>query len=157
MLDLQAIEQIKRLKYLYCYGIDTSDCDILTSVFSEDVSLDYVGGTYRFHVSGRENAVVALTAAFHPMLVGSHTVHHPIIDVHNNIAEGQWTLVDYAMDLSRSNLTTVGSAIYRDTYAKKDDVWKICRSTYNRIYERVYVEPDPSITAHFLSNKERPV
>jgi len=43
-LRLEDIELIKRVKYLYCHGIDTADIPLLKSIFVEDVEVDYTGG-----------------------------------------------------------------------------------------------------------------
>lgn len=153
-LDLQAIEQIKRLKYEYCEGIDTCDAELLRSVFSEDVTVDYQGGTYRFQAQGRDNVVNALKQAFHPEFVACHAVTMPIIDVHaDGTADGRWRLIDYAMNLRENNLVTVGAAIYRDKYVLVDGAWKISHASYTRIYERVFHEPDAALTAHILGTK----
>ena len=155
-LRLEDIELIKRVKYLYCRGIDTCDIELLRSLFTEDMSVDYVGGTYRFQAEGRDQVLAALEQAFHSGFVSSHTVHHPIIDVHDDdTADGHWTLVDYALDLSRGNLVTVGSSFYVDKYVKQDGAWKIRRATYNRLFERVYVEKEPALTAHLLAEKAK--
>lgn len=149
--DFDAIERIKRVKYLYCRGIDTCDIPLLETLFTEDASVDYQGGSYRFQAEGRPAILRALEAAFNSDFVACHTVHHPIIDVHGDgTADGEWRLVDYALDLGRNNLTTVGAATYRDKYALTDGGWKIRRATYTRIYERVFNDPEPALTFHLL-------
>ena len=152
--DLQAIEAIKRVKYEYCEAIDTCNVELLRSVFAEDVSVDYQGGTYRFQAQGRDNVVKALEQAFHPEFVACHAVTMPIIDVHGDgTADGRWRLIDYAMNLRENNLVTVGAAVYRDKYVLIDGAWKIRHAAYTRIYERVYTETDPALTAHILGTK----
>lgn len=152
--DFDAIERIKRVKYLYCRGIDTCDIPLLTSLFTEDASIDYAGGTYRFQAEGRDTILSTLEAAFNKDFVACHTVHHPIIDVHGDgTADGEWRLVDYALNLRENNLTTIGAATYRDKYVLIDGAWKIRRATYTRIYERVFNDPNPALTAHLLGSK----
>lgn len=152
--DLQAIEAIKRLKYEYCEAIDTCDAALLASIFTEDVAIDYHGGSYRFQAEGRDNVVKALEKAFHPEFVASHAVTMPIIDVHGDgTADGRWRLIDYAMNLRENNLVTIGSAVYRDKYTLVDGAWKIRAARYTRIYERVFNEPDAALTAHFLAGR----
>lgn len=155
-LRLEDIELIKRVKYLYCRGLDSSDGPLLASLFTEDAGIDYRGGTYRFQMSGRDAIVEALVAAFHPRFVGSHTVHHPVIDVHDDdTADGHWTLVDYACDLAQGNKTTVGQSFYRDRYVKRDGRWLISFAEYDRVYERVWQEAQVNLTAHMLADKAR--
>ena len=44
------IEEIKKLKYRYFRGIDMADMELLSTLFTDDASLDYRGGTYRWQV-----------------------------------------------------------------------------------------------------------
>ncbi|MBS0504396.1 MAG: nuclear transport factor 2 family protein [Proteobacteria bacterium] len=152
--DFDAIERIKRVKYLYCRGIDTCDIPLLESLFTEDASIDYQGGSYHFQAQGRDAILKALAAAFNSEFVACHTVHHPIIDVHSDgTAHGEWRLIDYALNLRENNLTTIGAATYRDHYVRESDGWKIQRATYTRIYERVFNDPNPALTFHLLGSK----
>lgn len=152
-LRLEDIELIRQLKYRYSRAIDAGDMATVATLFIEDAEIDYRGGSYHFQMRGRDAIVDALRQAFHARFVGSHTVHMPVITVHDdNDAEGEWTLLDYALDLSADNLTTVGNAHYRDRYRKEDGEWRIARSTYTRVYERVFNDPAPGrLTAHLLA------
>lgn len=154
-LDLEAIERIRRVKYQYCEAIDTGDLALLETLFTEDASVDYEGGSYRFVASGRREILSAIGQAFHADFVACHTVSHPIIDVHGDTADGHWRLVDYAMNLRENARTTIGAATYVDRYVLQDGAWRIARSTYTRIYERVFHEADPALTAHVLGRAAR--
>ncbi len=155
-LRLEDIEHIKRTKYLYCRGIDTRDLDLLGSLFTDDISVDYQGGTYRFQAAGKATVLDALYHAFHGRFVGSHTVHHPIIDVHDDdTADGHWTLIDLSLELNH-NRQTQGCAFYRDKYVKRDGRWLIQHAAYSRLFERVGpIEPDLELTAHYLGERHR--
>lgn len=59
-MSWEGVEAIKRVKYNYCNGIDRCDLKLLESLFTPDAEIDYVGGTYRFKTSGRENILAAL-------------------------------------------------------------------------------------------------
>lgn len=146
------IEAIKRVKYSYCNGIDRCDLALLESIMCPDIEIDYVGGTYRFKAKGRKDVLAAIKQAFHPEFVSCHTVHMPFIDLTSeNTATGRWRLLDYAMNLAQDNLVTIGAAEYSDTYEKGiDGVWRLRRSGYERIYERVFNEPDPALMHFFL-------
>ena len=151
-LRLEDIELIRRLKYSYVRMLDTGDIDGVAALFTEDAEIDYRGGSYRFTLQGRDRIVEAMRGAFHPQLVGSHTVHMPIIDVHDDdTADGRWTLIDYALNLAEDNKTTVGAAHYVDRYVSRDGRWLIARTEYDRVYERVYHDPAPGVTAHLLA------
>jgi len=153
-LRLEDIELIRRLKYSYSRAIDTGDMATVASLFTEDATVDYRGGSYHVQLSGRDAIVGALAGMFNPQFVGSHTMHMPVIDVHDDEnATGTWTLLDYALNLAEGNKTTVGSAIYRDRYVKRDGRWLIAHSEYDRVYERVYTDPVPGLTAHLLAQR----
>ena len=150
-LRLEDIELIKRVKYLYCRGIDTCDIDLLNDLFTDDIEVDYVGGSYRFQASGRTAVIEAIRAAFHGESVSTHTLHHPIIDVHDDdTADGHWTLIDKFWDM-RNHIITDGCSFYVDKYVKRDGRWLIRRATYSRLFEIVDPMPnDPNLTAPLL-------
>ncbi|TJY55541.1 nuclear transport factor 2 family protein [Sinimarinibacterium sp. CAU 1509] len=155
-LPLEDIERIKRLKYRYCRCIDTANIDELTTLFTEDASVLYVGGSYRFEAEGRSRIIEALSMAFHSEALATHTVNHPEIDVTSpTTATGVWYLKDWFCDL-RHKIITDGTALYRDLYVKRDGEWLIQRATYERIIEIVtpFTEP-PNITAHWLAKHGR--
>lgn len=151
-MSFEEIELIKRVKYNYCNGIDRCDLDLLESILTEDVEIDYVGGTYRYKVSGRDNFLDAVKGSFNPRFVSCHSVHMPFIDLTgDNSATGRWRLLDYAMNIEADYLVTIGAAEYQDTYEKGEDgIWRIKTSGYERLYERVFNEPEPALTHFFL-------
>lgn len=151
-LPLEDLELIRKLKYRYCRCIDTANFDELQGLFVEDASVCYVGGTYRFEAQGRDSILDALRYAFHAEAIALHHVNHPEIDfVSETEASGVWYLKDWFLDL-RNKIITDGSALYRDTYVKRDGEWLIQRATYERIYEIVTpFEQAPNITAHWLA------
>ena len=149
---LEDIERIRQLKYRYFRGIDTADIELLRGVLTEDVHIDYQGGTYRWQVDGREAMLASIAAAFNEHAVACHTGHHPEVEVLTpTTATGIWYLTDVFINL-RENLVTTGSALYRDEYVKQFDGWRIKSSTYQRIYEIVEkIESAPKLTAHYLA------
>ncbi|MGH8453741.1 MAG: nuclear transport factor 2 family protein, partial [Nevskiales bacterium] len=146
------IEHIKRLKYRYCRCIDTANIKELAELFTEDASICYVGGSYRFEAQGRDKIVEAIGYAFHSQAIAFHHVNHPEIDlVSPTEATGTWYLKDWFLDL-KHRIITDGSALYKDTYVKQDGKWLIKRATYSRIFEIVTpVTETPNITAHYLA------
>jgi len=151
-LPLEDIELIKRVKYAYCRCIDTANMAELKTLFTEDASVCYVGGSYRFEAQGRDKILEALEYAFHSEAIAFHHVDHPEIDlVSPTEAKGTWYLKDWFLDL-RNKVITDGSALYKDTYVKRSGQWLIQRATYERIYEIVTPVTDvPNITAHYLA------
>jgi uncharacterized protein (TIGR02246 family) len=155
-MHLEDIERIKQLKYRYCRAIDLCDTAALRTMFTEDASVDYLGGSYHFEISGRDAIVDMLRDSFYPQFVGCHTVHQPVIEVHDDdTADGEWTLLDYALKMDKGNEATVGAATYKDHYVKRDGAWLIHRATYQRVYERVYTEQEVGLTAHLLGERHR--
>lgn len=148
---LETIEAIKQVKYSYCRAIDTCNLEMLESVFTPDAEIDYHGGTYRFQAQGRDKILAAIKASFHEDFIACHTVHMPVIEISSdNTAKGQWRLLDYAMNLRENNMVTIGAAEYVDDYVLEDGRWQIQKSSYTRIYERVFNETDPALTAYIL-------
>jgi hypothetical protein len=150
-LRLEDIELIRQLKYRYWRGIDMGHIDDVRELLTEDVRVDFAGGTYRWQMQGREAFLAALGASFNSQAISIHTGHHPEIDVlTETTATGIWYLTDTFIHLTE-NVVTEGSALYRDEYAKVDGAWRIKVSTYERIYERVErLTQKPNITAHYL-------
>lgn len=151
-LPLEDIELIKQLKYRYCRCIDTANIAELKTLFTEDASVCYVGGTYRFEASGRDKILEALEYAFHSQAIAFHHVNHPEIEVLTpTTATGTWYLKDWFLDL-KNRVITDGSALYKDQYVMRAGNWLIQRATYERIYEIVTpVTETPNITAHYLA------
>ena len=152
MLPLEDLELIRQLKYAYCRCIDTAGFDELETLFCEDASVRYEGGSYLFECEGRDKILQALRYAFHSQAIALHHVNHPEIRLSSPTeATGTWYLKDWFCDL-RNKIVTDGSSLYRDTYVKRDGKWLIQRSTYSRIFEIVtpFTDP-PNITAHLLA------
>ncbi len=148
---LMDIEAIKRLKHRYFRCIDMANL-LESELLHEDVTVDFVGGSYRFQLTGRDEYVRMIGQAFHADFVGQHNGHHPEIDVLSETeATGLWYLSDVALNL-RSKVSTIGSSLYRDRYVKIDGVWKIRTTQYERIFEIVEpIEKLPNLTAHYLA------
>lgn len=151
-LPLEDYELIRQLKYRYCRCIDTANLDELRELFTEDASVCYVGGSYRFEAAGRDKILEALGYAFHAEAIAVHHVNHPEIALTSPTeATGTWYLKDWFCDL-RNKIYTDGSALYRDRYVKRDGRWLIQHASYERVYEIVtpFTEA-PNITAHYLA------
>lgn len=155
-LPLEDIELIRQLKYRYCRCIDTANIAELEELFTEDASVCYVGGSYRFEVQGRAAILEALGQAFHAEAIALHQVNHPEITVTSPTeATGTWYLKDWFLDL-RHKIITDGSAFYRDRYVKQNGQWRIQHASYSRVYEIVTpVTEVPNITAHYLAQHGR--
>jgi len=154
--QLEDVEQIKRLKYRYFRSMDTGDFDTLQMLYTDDIKVDYIGGSYRWQMEGRKNLIDAQIASFNSEAIGCHTGHHPEIDIlSDTMATGIWYMTDIFMDF-RKKTVFHGSALYRDTYEKINGIWKIKITTYKRIYEQAEnMETMPNITFSQLAEKLR--
>lgn len=157
-LPLEDIEQIRQLKFRYCRCIDTANLDELKTLFTEDASVRYQGGSYLFEAQGRDKILEAIGYAFHSQAIALHHVNHPEIElISSTEAKGTWYLKDWFLDL-KNRIITDGSALYKDTYVKRNGNWLIQRATYERIYEIVTpLTETPNITAHYLAKHGKKV
>ena len=151
-LQLEDMELIRQLKYRYCRCIDTANIAELRTLFTEDASVRYVGGSYLFEAQGREQIMQAIEYAFHSQAIAFHHVNHPEIAFTSATeATATWYLKDWFLDL-KNKVITDGSALYKDRYVKRDGQWLIQHAGYERIYEIVTPVTDvPNITAHYLA------
>lgn len=154
LLRLESIEQIKRVKYRYFRAMDSGDFASLDDLYTDDIEVDYIGGTYRWQLQGKQQLLQAQAAAFNAEAIGCHSGHHPEIDIiDDNSAVGVWYMTDIFMNF-RERTVHYGSAIYRDNYARIDDRWKIKRTAYKRVYEQVEaLETMPNVTFSMLREK----
>ena len=149
---LEDIEAIKQLKYRYFRSIDTADIATLTMLLTDDISVDYRGGSYHWQVSGKQAILNSIAAGFHNRALAQHTGHHPEIAITSpTTATGLWYLTDIFTHLDTLD-STYGSALYRDTYVKQNGTWLIATSSYTRIFEVVdRVAKAPNVTFSLLA------
>lgn len=157
-LRLEDIELIKQLKHRYMRCLDSADPEGLRGTMHPDISICYIGGSYRFELEGRDKVLAALSGMWNKKYAGSHIVHHPEITVHDDTnAEGIWYLTDVAMNFN-IGMTTQGAAIYRDRYVRHEGVWTIRHSGYTRLWERFekFGDSPPNLTAHLFATMDLP-
>ena len=148
------IEDIKNLKHRYFRAIDMADFDLLDNIFTDDITVDYRGGTYRWESQGKEKITESLRYSFHNQACAMHTGHHPEIHVISETeAKGKWYLQDIFYNIDH-NTVTQGTALYEDVYVKIDGQWLIKHSEYDRIWEQVSpISPDIEFTKILLKDK----
>ena len=150
--QLGDLEEIRTLKHRYFRGIDTGDFALLDTLFTDDIEVDYRGGTYRVSLRGREDMMLFLRNSFTSDAVAMHHGHMPeIAFAGEDDAEGLWYLEDIFINLE-FRTHTIGTAIYRDRYRRENGCWKIARTEYDRVIEVIRpLGDDTRITHHHLA------
>jgi SnoaL-like domain len=148
LMDMEAIRQ---LKYAYFRCVDTANLEELGTLFHDDVTVNFVGGSYEWKLQGRQEYVDNIGKAFSNEAVGQHNAHHPEIQMLSDTeATALWYLADNMWILNH-NVVTYGTALYRDRYLKVDGKWLIKDTSYERIYEMTDVlEERPNLKSHYL-------
>lgn len=135
-MDLQALEQIRGLKYRYLRAVDLKLWDELADTLCVDVVADYGspsgGGPLKFE--SREALVGHLSTALAGPIATQHMVTQPEIAVAGDVATGTWSMQDTVI-ASEYGVMIRGGAYYNDTYRREDGVWRIASTAYQRIYE----------------------
>src|SRR5437867_13336133 len=93
---LEDLEAIRRLKYCYWRCLDQKRWDELADCFTEDATVSYGEGRYRF--AGRAAIIGFLRDALGAGSgsVGVHHGHHPEIELTGpTTARGSWPLYNY--------------------------------------------------------------
>jgi hypothetical protein len=154
--QLSDLEDIKLLKHRYFRAIDTADWGLLDGMFTEQVHVEYIGGTYHVSLDGAANMAEFLANSFHSKCMAMHHGHMPEITLTGeDSAEGVWYLQDIFLDFSKDE-NTWGTAIYRDTYVREGGQWKIASTVYDRVMEVIEpLNPAARYTAHRLAQTAR--
>ena len=155
LMDMEAIRQ---LKHAYFRCLDTANFDEIATLFHEEVSVHFTGGSYEWKLSGRDAYVASLRKAFTRQAIGHHNGHHPEIQILSATeATGIWYLADHMWILG-ANYFTTGTALYWDRYLKTAGRWQIRETRYERLYEMGRVlEEAPKPSAHYLAVHGAPV
>lgn len=136
--ELDAIEQIKKLKARYFRCMDTKDWDGWREVFTEDASLEFdlavstLGrpGQPAPKLVGRDAILAYVSKAF----ATNQTVHHghmPELELLSETrARGVWAMEDIVDDGDR---VVHGYGHYHETYRKVGDAWRIASVHLTRI------------------------
>ncbi len=148
---LMDIEAIKRLKHAYFRCIDTANLDELGTLFHDDVSVHFIGGTYEWTTQGKEEYLNNIGVSFSNKSIGHHNGHQPEIQmISDTEATGIWYLADQMWILNH-NAKTSGTALYWDRYLKVDGEWLIKDTKYERLYEiNESLEELPNLGSHYL-------
>ena len=146
-IDIDVLEELRRLKYRYLRALDLKEWDEFAGTLTEDVSADY---GERLSFTGREAVVGFMRQSLGTgSIITVHQCHHPEITVTGDIATGRWYLEDKVIIIEQRMLLT-GAAFYDDEYRRcSDGAWRIARTGYVRSYEAVQtLDPSWQLTAN---------
>lgn len=124
---LAAMEEIKKVRYLYCFYLDDRNWEAMARLFAEDAIGDY---GYLGTVQGREGIRKLFEDSVSKLvLFSAHFMHNPVIEVDGDTATGQWYI-------SAPGTIEECTAVYAlvkayDTYRKIDGAWKIQSLKYD--------------------------
>ena len=141
-MDLETLEDVRRLKYRYLRTLDTKQWDDFEACFLPEVTADYNGLAF----ADRDALVSYMRDNLGPGIVTHHQVHHPEIEVDGDTATGRWYLHDRVI-VAEMQFMLEGAAFYEDTYVRTPEGWRVSHTGYRRTYEASYSLADlPSFT-----------
>jgi hypothetical protein len=137
VVGLQALEEIRQVKYRYLRCVDLKLWDKIGDTLTEDATFDY--GTIAYgkplEVSGRSKIATFLRTKHGPDIITVHVAGQPEIDVEGDTATGVWSLQDTVI-ATKHRIVIAGAAFYHDRYERgTDDRWRISHTGYVRTYE----------------------
>jgi hypothetical protein len=141
---LEDLEAIKRLKYRYWRCLDLKLWDELAGCFTDDATVDYGGGQYRFRGRTAIMDFLRRSLGVETGARGCHHGHHPEIELSGpTTAHGSWALYNYLFKESRGIRI---AAYYHDDYVKVDGAWKIKHTGYTPLFHEEWDRNDtPSL------------
>lgn len=150
-MDLDSLEQIKRLKHRYFRTLDLKQWDEFGDCLTEDVHATYgtqaMGKQLRY--DDRAGVVAFMRDNLGSGVITMHVAQHPEIDVSGDTASGTWGFEDTVI-VPEFKVIIRGAGYYHDTYRRDpaDDgegAWRIASTEYDRIYEAMTsLEDTPS-------------
>jgi hypothetical protein len=136
-MDLEALEEIRRLKYRYFRTLDLKLWDEWADTFTEDAVGHYGTKVYGDlePLRGRDTIVDFMREKVTGDVITMHVAQHPEIDVDGDHAQASWAFEDTVI-VPAFKVLIRGAGYYRDRYRRDTDgAWRIAETTYDRIYE----------------------
>jgi hypothetical protein len=137
-MDLEALEEIRRLKHRYFRTLDLKLWDEYADTFTSDAVGHYGTKVYGdlAPLEGREAIVDFMREKLSEGgIITMHVANHPEIDVDGDLAEGSWGFEDTVI-VPDFRVLIRGAGYYRDRYRRDaDGRWRIAETRYERIYE----------------------
>ena len=129
---LEALEEIKALKYRYFRAMTLGDYDLLKETLTEDVVTSYSDGEYVFE--DREKLLTFLIESHHAgQQVAYWMCAMPEITIANDReATGTWAFYHYFYHRGHEFVDEM-FAYYDDEYRFEEGAWRIARTGYKRV------------------------
>lgn len=120
---LEDIEEIKQLKYNYCYTADGGDVEGWLAGFTEDAAADFGFARYE----GKRELRQFIGERFpSDCAFAKHQVMNPVIKVNGDKATGKWYVLCPGTFKPTNEAIWIG-ATYEEKYVRQRGKWK-CRS-----------------------------
>jgi len=120
--NLEAIEEIKKLRPLYCYLVDPYHLDDLSQLFTNDAVLDlrpFLPET----INGKDNIIAYYRE--NKSVMSRHQSMNPIIEVEGTKAKGTWYLFGPLTAATREGDTALWvQGRYGEEYVKEGKSWR---------------------------------
>jgi uncharacterized protein (TIGR02246 family) len=138
MLDLEALESIRRLIAIYAQLLDSGRIAEWGELFTRDAVFQVWGKTYR----GRAEIVSGI-GGMQPEIPGKHVCLAPVIDLLGSDHARAWTdLSAFATAQEGIRIATIGR--YHDELVREDGRWRFARRTVVMAGEALPPETAPS-------------
>lgn len=145
---LEAVEEIKRVKYRYLRACDRKQPEVFRACFADQAVLDYG------EKLGSFTGVEGIARLFEAIALKKVDGHYVVFDMHHAVhpdirltsadtADGDWSLRFRQVNLERGT-ETIGAIEYSDTYVRVDGAWLIGRSEVRELWTKSSPLPEGS-------------
>jgi hypothetical protein len=157
-MDLEALEEIRRLKYRYFRTLDLKLWDEYADTFTADAVGHYGTKVYGdlAPLEGRDAIVDFMREKLSGEIITMHVAQHPEIDVAGDDATASWGFEDTVI-VPAFKVLIRGAGYYHDRYRRETDGgWRIAETAYDRIYESMQ-SLDDTPSHQLIANRWAPV
>lgn len=120
---LEAIEDLRRLKFDYTWHLDNKEWEAFTECFTKDFVFQGTGRTLPLN-----EFITTVRGSLEP-LETTHDLHQHQFDFEGpDRARGMWRLRDHLVSPDRRSQFR-GRAVYEETYVRTERGWRIAAST----------------------------
>ncbi len=134
---LNALEEIKSLKYRYFRAMTHNDYDLLKETLTADVETSYSDGEYVFE--DREKLLSFLIGSHDPnaSIIAYWMAGMPEITLTSETeATAIWAMYHYFFNEGQGFVDEM-FVYYDDCYRKEDGVWRISKTGYSRVINQI--------------------